>query len=174
MNKSEIVPMPMFFDRYIHLVNEDNLFKAFTISKKELEEIDINELKKVGNKTYQAGKWTINDIFQHIIDNERIQSYRAMRFARKDTTVLPGYDEQLLGDNANANARKLEAIIEELKTLRTSTIQLYNSFDNAAIKNTGICFNQQISPLALGFVIVGHQQHHLAVIKEKYMPLMVL
>ncbi len=171
MKKTDIVSMPAFFDRYINLVSEDDLFTAFADSEKAIELLDIDNLNKIGNKTYQTGKWTLNDIFQHIVDNERIQSYRAMRFARKDSTILPGYDEQLLSANANADKRKLDDIIEELKTVRTSTIQLYKSFDDLTFQNSGICFNQNISVLALGFNIIGHQIHHLKVIKEKYLPL---
>jgi hypothetical protein len=168
MKKSDIHPMPMFFDRYIHQVTENDLMEALLNSQKAIDTINIEKLKSIGNKTYQEGKWTINDIFQHIIDNERIQSYRALRFARKDTTVLPGYDEGLFADNTNAKNRKLEDIIEELRVLRISTIQLYKSMNEESVLNSGICFSQNISPLALGFVIVGHQQHHLNVIKEKY------
>ena len=171
MKKSEIISIPAFFDRYINQVTEDDLFTAFMDSQKAIKSLDIDMLKKIGNKTYQTGKWTLNDIFQHIIDNERIQSYRAMRFARKDSTILPGYDEQLLSANANADKRNLEDIIKELKIVRSSTIQLFGSFNDLAFQNSGICFNQNISVLALGFNIIGHQIHHLNVIKEKYQPL---
>jgi hypothetical protein len=171
MKKSDIISMPAFFDKYINQVLENDLFIAFLDSQKAIELLDINKLKKTGSKTYQTGKWTLNDIFQHLVDNERIQSYRAMRFARKDLTILQGYDEQLLSANANADKRKLEDIIEELKIVRLSTIQLFKSFDDTAFQCSGICFNQNVSVLALGFNIIGHQIHHLKVIKEKYLPL---
>ena len=168
MQKSSINPMPGYFDRYINLVREDDLFEALENSKQAIEKIDISTLKKIGSKNYQAGKWTVNDIFQHIIDNERIQSYRALRFARKDSTTLPGYDEELLGRNSFATNRTIEDILQELLTVRNSSIQLYKSFDRSVFQNSGICFNQNLSVLAIGFVIVGHQIHHLNVVREKY------
>ncbi len=171
MKKSAIHPMPQFFDRYIHLVKEDNLTDAFISSRKEIDLIDLSLLKRIGDQTYSPGKWTVKDIFQHIIDNERIQSYRAMRIARFDPTVLPGYDENIWADNAYASRRPLEELVEELSLLRTATEVLYNSLAPTAIVHNGICFNQQISALALGFVIVGHQTHHLNVIRERYAPL---
>ena len=79
MKKSAIHPMPQFFDRYIHLVQEYDLSDAFVSSRKELTQIDLSFLKRIGDLTYAPDKWTVKDIFQHIIDNERIQSYRAMR-----------------------------------------------------------------------------------------------
>jgi len=171
MKKSSINPMPNFFDRYIHLVDKNNLFEALDQSLIALENMDMATLSKIGQKTYQAGKWTINDIIQHITDNERIQSYRAMRIARNDTTPLPGYEENLFAQNAHANKRKLVDLIDELRVLRKSTIQLFRSFDESVYNNSGICFNQTVTVTALGFVIVGHQIHHLKVIEERYIPL---
>ena len=171
MKKSLINPMPMFFDRYINIVEEDDLFVAFDKSQELLQNIDINAYKKVGNNTYEPGKWTIKDILQHIVDNERIQSYRDLRIARRDTTPLPGYEENLLADNAYATDRDLNEIMDELNVVRKSTLMLFKSFNQSVFNATGTCFNQTISVTALGFNIIGHQQHHLKVIEQKYLSL---
>ncbi len=172
MKKSEIQPMPKFFDRYIQLVEEEDLFDALYKSQYVIEHLDIDVLQKIDRKVYAANKWTIHDIFQHIIDNERIQSYRALWFARgANNDKLPGYDEDLFANHANTSNRSLDEIIDELRVLRTSTIQLFHSFETATLKNIGTCFNIEISVLGLGFMMVGHQIHHLNVIKERYEPL---
>ncbi len=171
MLKNQINPMPEFFDRYINLVKEENLLEAISHSKLQIENLDLNKLNSIGDKVYQPGKWTIKDIFQHMIDTERIQAYRALRFARFDTTILPGFDEQLYGDRAFAGKRSLEELIQELLLVRESSRVLFESFDAPVLQNTGICFKINMSVLALGFVIVGHQTHHLNVIKERYFPL---
>jgi len=171
MLKSEINPMPDFFDRYINLVEEDNLFDAFYKSQYVLEHLDLQALYKIDRQIYAPNKWTIHDIFQHIIDNERIQSYRALWFARGATDELPGYDEDTFAANANTANRSLDEIIEELRILRMSTVQLFQSFEPNALQNTGISFNRKVSVLAFGFMLVGHQIHHLNVIKERYEPL---
>ena len=123
MKKSEIKPMPEFFDRYINLVEEDDLFTALENAQKVVENTDMDKLHKIGSKIYAPGKWTINDIYQHIIDNERIQSFRALWIARGDTNELPGYDEDLFADNAKTDNRTIYELIDELLTLRKSTIQ---------------------------------------------------
>ena len=172
MLKSDINPMPEFFDRYINLVEEEDLFDAFYKSQYVLEHLDIDTLHQIDRKIYAPNKWTIHDILQHIIDNERIQSYRALWFARNATTVvLPGYDEDFFAANANTKDRDLDEIIDELRVLRTSTIQLFHSFEKQSLLNIGTCSNIKISVLALGFMMVGHQIHHLNVIKERYEPL---
>ena len=163
--------MPQFFDRYINQVQEENIFDAFEASNKALDRLNIENLKEIGKKTYAPNKWTIHEIFQHIIDNERIQAYRALRIARKDATVLPGYDENVLAAYSFANDRHLDEIINELKAVRHSNIILFKSINPELLTHNGICFNTKISALALGFVIIGHQTHHLQVITEKYEPL---
>lgn len=172
MKKSSIHPLPAFFDRYINLVVENDLFDAFDKSIQILDGLDLAIYNKIGNKRYQEDKWSSKEVLQHIIDNERIQSYRALRFARLDKTELPGYDEKLFGENSKANKRTIDELIIELKTVRTSTIQLFKSFDESDFESSGICFNQEITVLGLGFVIIGHQIHHLNVINQKYFPLL--
>ena len=171
MKKSEINPMPEFFDRYINLVEEEDLWDAFYKSQYVIEHLDLDKLNQIGRQIYAPEKWTIHDIFQHIIDNDRIQSYRALWFARNATEELPGYVEDFFASNANTTNRTLEDVIDELRTVRTSTIQLFQSFEPTVLKNTGVCFQRKVPVLALGFMMVGHQNHHLNVIKERYEPL---
>jgi hypothetical protein len=171
MKKSDITIMPEFFDRYINLVKEDDLMTALRQSRKDLDNIDMGLLNKIGMKVYAPGKWTINEIYQHILDNERIQAYRALRFARKDATPLPGYEENDLAAQSNANNRTLESIINELKVVRDSTILMYESFDKDALTYLGTANNIKNTALALGFVIVGHEVHHVNVIRERYLGL---
>jgi hypothetical protein len=171
MKKSDIHPIPKFFDRYINLVEEQDVFEALNKSLQAVESIHTGKFQSIGHKVYAPGKWTVNDILQHIIDNERVQSYRALRFARKDAAALPGYEENDFAEHALASYRKLEDILEELRTVRISTIQLFKSFPPSSLLNIGTCNNVQISVLGLGFMMAGHQLHHFKVIKEKYEPL---
>ncbi|KJD31361.1 hypothetical protein PK35_14715 [Tamlana nanhaiensis] len=171
MKKSQINPMPKFFDRYIKLVREDDLLLALTNSLSVLNELDLALYNTIADKRYQPEKWTVKEVIQHVIDNERIQAYRALRFARFDTTVLSGYDEKVLAHHNNANKRTIDDLLNELKLVRQTSIYLFESFDDDGVKNLGDCFNVKINALALGFVIVGHQMHHLNIINERYVPL---
>lgn len=169
--KSQINPMPQFFETYIHPVKEENLIIALEESLKEFEIYDFDKLEKIGDKVYASGKWTVKEILQHIIDNEKIQHYRALRIARNDTTVLPGYDEELLAKNSNANARTIQELKEEFILLRRLSIMFYKSINTEAANRLGVCYKVEISSLALGFVLVGHQRHHLNIIEERYFSL---
>lgn len=168
MKKSQIDPVPNFFDRYILLAEEDDLLTALQNSLEDLENLDTKKLISIGDKTYAEHKWTIKDIFQHLIDNERIQSTRALRIARHDSTPLPGYDENLYAKNAEISRRSLQDLIDELKLIRKSSIELFKSIDKKNYGNKGICSGVEITPLGLAFSIIGHQKHHLDIIIDRY------
>jgi uncharacterized damage-inducible protein DinB len=118
---------------------------------------------------YAEGKWTIKDILQHLIDAERVFAYRALRFSRNDATDLPGYDQDLYVDNAHANKRHMKDLLTELSTVRHSTMQLFGSFSEEQLLKSGIASGYNVSVRALGFMIIGHQNHHMKVFRERYL-----
>lgn len=118
---------------------------------------------------YAEGKWTIKDIIQHIIDAERIFSYRALRISRNDITPLVGFDENDYVNNANAHDRNFEDLLNEMKLVRETTILLFKSFSIEQLLRIGTASNYLVSVRAIGFVILGHQLHHFKVIKERYL-----
>ena len=168
MKKSEIHPMPEYFGRYINLVEDIELKDAFKNSMDKINSLNLALFSKIGKQTYAPGKWTINEIIQHLSDSERILSYRTLLFAREDQTVPARFDEDLLARNSKANNKNISAIIDELKSVRQSTIALYNTFDTADLQKTGISWKDKISVLAMGFAMIGHQVHHLSFIETHY------
>ena len=115
------------------------------------------------------GEWTIKEILVHIIDDERIYGYRALRFARNDTTELPGFEQDDYVHYSKANDRSLENILEELTTVRQATISLFNSFDEETLTRVGIGSGNVMSVRAAAYHIAGHELHHLNSIKEHYL-----
>ena len=171
MKRSDIKMMPEYFDRYIRQVDDIELDKAFQNNLNTMAGLDIASLETLKDKVYADGKWTIKDIFQHIIDTERVFAYRTLRFARRDGITPQGYDQDIFAANANAQHRLLKDIIEEMKLVHQSSCLLFRSFDKDTLQATGICWKVEMSVLALGFTITGHFIHHLKVIQEKYLPL---
>jgi len=172
MKKSDISPMPEYFDRYINLVADVELLQAFDKSLEQLDSLDKNLMAQLNGKKYALDKWTVNGVFQHLIDFERILSYRALIFARNIGITPQGIDENQLARKMNADQRTVVNLIEELKTVRTATKILFESFDQEALLNTGINWKYEMSVLAMGFNMIGHQIHHFNVIREKYYPLL--
>jgi uncharacterized damage-inducible protein DinB len=171
MKKSHINPSPKYFERYVNLFEDVDLDAAFQESEAEFNAFNWEKCRQTGLKVYAPGKWTIPDVLQHLLDWERIMTYRALGFARGMFQITPGHDENLMAENAGASARSLEEILEEMKTLRASTRQFFNSLNDAQMLQPGVCWEAQMSPLALAFTILGHQRHHFRVLEERYFSL---
>lgn len=172
MTRIQIGDLPNFFDRYILESPEDiKLLEALEVFTPEKLFVDIAKYHAIGDAIYAPNKWTLKDIIQHCIDTERIMSYRALCFARNDDTVLPGFDENVYAKNTYLANRTIESLLAEFEKLRCSTIDLFGNMDKTMLLRKGTANMTRISPLALGFVIIGHAKHHESIIRERYYPL---
>jgi hypothetical protein len=129
MKISDINPLPPNFGKYINLVADVELEQALDESVRQLNEIDKNLFEKLDGKRYAPDKWTVKEILQHLADSDRIMSYQALMLARKDGSVLPGFDEKLHVKNANADSRTVNELIEEIIIARAATKSLFDGFD---------------------------------------------
>lgn len=172
MKKSDLTWQPSYFDTYIKKVDDVELSDALRQSLTDLDALDLDQLRELGDRVYAPGKWTARDIFQHLIDGERVFAYRALRFARNDKTALPGFDENLFAETSGANRRPVEQVIHELRLVRQSSLALFDSFDDAALRRTGMMAQSELPVLAVGFTIAGHQKHHFGILEERYFPLL--
>jgi hypothetical protein len=118
---------------------------------------------------YAPDKWTIKELLQHMIDTERVFSYRALRISRNDLTPLAGFDENYFAANAPVNHRKLEDLKKEFLLLREATDLMIHSFQEHQLKFIGNASNTKISLKALCFIIYGHNLHHIRILKERYL-----
>jgi len=172
MKRSDINPMPPNFAKYITLVADVELAQAFDESVRQLNELDKHLLKKLDGKRYAPDKWTVKEILQHLADTDRIMSYQALMLARNDPSVTLGFDEKLHVKNANADRRTVAELIEEMIVARTATRAMFDGFDDETLRRKSVNWKYEISVLAMGFTIIGHQIHHLNIIKERYYPLL--
>jgi hypothetical protein len=117
---------------------------------------------------YAAGKWSVREIIGHLADSERIVSYRLLCIARGETAALPGFDEQSYAARANAAGRALADLVDELSVLRTATVILVRSLDDVTLTQRGTVNNWTLSVRALAFIIAGHFQHHVNVLRDRY------
>jgi hypothetical protein len=153
---------------YINLIKEDDVLKALKKNTRQFKKF----LKKIPHGkidyAYAEGKWTVREVLQHIVDAERVFAYRALRFARKDGTPLPGFDENSWVANGGGDKRKWNELIGEFKALRKSTELLFASFTDEQLRATGTASGQAVNVLALGFLPAGHAAHHIRILEERY------
>ncbi len=118
---------------------------------------------------YVADKWTPKEVLLHIIDTERVFAYRALQFARAKNVEIKGFDQDEFAANSNANERTMKHLLEEYLAVRTATVILFTSFSENTLLQMGVASNAPLSVRAAGFIICGHEKHHVAIIKERYL-----
>ena len=171
MEKSETKENPDFLE-YVYKLNEGiELTKALKLSLSDINDIDIAQINRIGLKTYKKDKWTIHKILQHLIDWERIWCFRAIIFARGEGTVPDAHDQEIMGDNSNADELAIEQLVNELRIVRQSTIMMFESFNKKILKTNCKFFEYEMPLFAIGLTIAAHQIHHFNIIKERYTPL---
>lgn len=121
------------------------------------------------NGAYAPGKWTIKEVVGHLMDTERVMSYRALWFARAPGAELPGFDENAWTPAGNFGSRTLGDLLEEFEVVRAATIQFAKHLDADALTRRGKANGAEVSVRALLYIIAGHERHHVALLRERYL-----
>lgn len=166
------IPKPInssgWLDNYIAEVEGNDLIREM----RDLNEYASMLISKLSQedlaKRYSPEKWSVAEVIVHMMDCERVFAYRALRFARRDKTELPGYDENLFASNSSANNRTASELLREYVAQRNSTIELYCGFSNDMLEQVGAANGIEMSVTGLGFAICGHERHHWRIIQERY------
>jgi len=154
---------------YISLVPDDGFALEHLADGVRQVEAFVNGFSAEGLIAPHApGEWSIQDVLQHVADSERVFSYRLLRFARGDTTDLPGYDQEPYAVAANANGRSIADVLTEYRAVRASTIALIASLSDEALVRRGTQNGVSVSVRAIVYVIVGHELYHLRSLRENY------
>ena len=160
---------PADFDHYVKLVPSNDLLAYFDSQTESVATLGARLTEEQLHYRYAPGKWSIQDVFGHLIDCERIYGYRALCIARAEKLPLPGFEENDYARESNADKRDITDIIKDYETVRASTISLFKSFDEEILLRIGIANGAPRSVRTLGYLAAGHELHHLGVIKERYL-----
>ncbi len=156
--------------RYIGLLPDDGLvLQHLEDNLKATSDFILSLPAEKLTSRYAEGKWTIKEILVHIIDDERIYAYRALRFARNDKTELPGFEQDDYAAHSGANERDIKDILQEFATVRKATISLFAGFNREALVRAGVADGKVMSVRAAAYHIAGHELCHLNIIKERYL-----
>jgi uncharacterized damage-inducible protein DinB len=157
------------YQKYFDLVPPGDYLSLLKHNSKQIatvfENIPIEKL----DYRYAEGKWTVKEVLMHIIDTERVFSYRALAAARGDSaTAHYRMDEELYARNVDVSSRSLPSLISEFKAVRSSTEQLFENITDDQSKWRCNLVTHPMSARAIGYFLIGHVQHHLNVIEERY------
>lgn len=160
---------PQWFAEEIELVHYNDLIGGLQDSFEHtfafLREVPEEKLLY----RYQPEKWTVKEIWQHVIDVERVKAYRAMRYARGDKTVLQGFDHNSYTVESDANRRNWQDILGEYSALRRATLLFFQSLGAEDFMKRGTAGRSELTVRAVGYLILGHEIHHRGVIRERYL-----
>ncbi|WP_127020253.1 DinB family protein [Flagellimonas beolgyonensis] len=158
-----------YYHTYILALGEVELMAELENGKKKFFALMESFPEEKLGHAYAEGKWTLAESLVHMLDTERVFQYRALRFARNDKTDLPGFDQDAYVPNSNAANRTKADILEEYKAVRESTLTLFRSFSDEVLERRGVASGSQMSVRALGYIICGHQAHHVKIARERYL-----
>lgn len=158
-----------YFERYISRVPTGPIFLQLQRQLEETLGLFHGLPATKGDFAYAPGKWTLKEVVGHICDTERIMAYRALRFARNDQTALPGFDETLYVPHGGFGTRTLKSLLDEFRLVRGATVALFENLPVEAFVRRGMANETPASVRALGYVIAGHELHHVGILKEKYL-----
>src|SRR6185436_7036505 len=163
-DQSEFAP---FYAGYIGKVPDSGPAPLMKAQIGELEKLRSLPEDKA-NHAYAAGKWTVKELIGHVVDAERVFSYRLIRIARGDKTPLSGFDENAWAKTAPHKKRPIAEVIDEMIAVRRATLALVDSLDESTISNVGLANNNSVSARAICWIMARQTNHHLNILKERY------
>jgi len=157
------------YELYVSLVPHSNIVTSLMVQLDDtmnlLHTISANQ----SSFRYAPGKWSIREVLGHIIDAERVFTYRALRFARADQTPLAGFDQDEWMKYCNADSRTWGSLKEEYELVRRATIALFSSFEAQTWLRRGMAWDRSFTVRGMGFITAGHELHHVSIIRSRYL-----
>jgi hypothetical protein len=158
-----------YYERYISLVPEDDIVGALGGQPDEVKALIADVPEERGTYAYADGKWTIKELLSHLIDGERIFSYRALRISRGDKTPIEGFEQEDYIENSNANNRTFADLLDEFTFERQANMRLFNNMSDEGSRWIGTASGNPVSARAIAYIMAGHIRHHIGVLKERYL-----
>ena len=158
---------PAYAAGYVNLVGEGPILELLKQQQQSTYNLFMG-LKDKENYAYADGKWTIKELLGHLIDTERVFSYRAFTFSR-ESVELPGFDQDIYVNSSTYITRSLDDLANEFKAVREASLYLFSSITDGQSTQKGIANGNPVSVRALAYMTAGHELHHIKIVKEKYL-----
>ena len=156
------------FSGYVSLVPEPDVLAVLAGQPSELARLSSLVPADRERFRYADGKWTIREVFGHLIDGERVFSYRAFCISRGEETSLPAFDEGEYVRASQYDGQPLEDLVSEFTAVRQAALAFLRRLDGRAWERIGTANNNPASVRALAFIMAGHVRHHFAVLRDRY------
>ncbi len=166
--KPTVSEYPAFYHRYVNALDHADVRRVFTDQVAYFTRLMSTLTDEQAKLRYAENKWSVKQVIGHITDCERVFAYRAMCIARGETQALPGFDENAYVANASFDQRPISRILDEFVAVRLGTILLFDSLTSVELLLSGVANNNPVTVRALFWIIAGHTEHHLRILREMY------
>jgi hypothetical protein len=158
-----------FYETYISLIEDHDLKRAFTNYTHDLLSLLQQIPAAKVDFSYAPKKWTIKQVLQHVIDTERVFTYRALYIARQDPGTLQSFDENAYAKQADVSHRSWDSLLEEFQYLRIATEGLFINMTPEMLQRSGKTDQFFFDVNSLAYMCLGHSWHHGLIIEERYL-----
>jgi hypothetical protein len=155
--------------RYIDRVASDDPVRALIQQLGEAMELCCTVSEERSMHRYEPGKWSMRQALNHVADTERAFAFRALCFGRGFADPLPSFDDKVASEGAQADRISWSCHMEEFRQVRLATISLFRNMPPEGWTRSGIASGDLITVRALAFLCAGHAEHHLAILRERYL-----
>jgi DinB superfamily len=169
MTRPDSTEYAPYYEKYISLVPGDNIVATLSSQIEDTLKLLRVLSESQGELRYAPGKWSIKEVIGHLIDAERIFTYRALRMARSDRTPLPGFDENFYVETGNFSDRRVAELADEFHAVRKSGVYFFRHLGEGAWARRGVASDNEVSVRSIAHIIAGHELHHLGIIRTRYL-----
>ena len=167
--RPEISEYASYYGTYVQLVPEEDILRAMKLQLEETLQFFRTLPESAGNKRYAPDKWSIKEVIGHMIDAERVFAQRALFFARKCASRLPGYEQEEWTAAATFGEAALKDLISEFELVRRSNIYFFQGLSEEAWTRRGIASDCEFTVRSLAYITLGHERHHMKILRSRYL-----
>ncbi|MEH0154636.1 DinB family protein [Limibacter armeniacum] len=170
MNRPKQSEYNPYFQHYINLVDEGPYLDILDLNTELTAQFFREIPADKHDYRYAPGKWTVKEVLMHITDTERVFAYRTLVCARGDNkTPLHSMDEDLYATHAAVSGRTMESLVEEFLVIRKNSAFLFQNLTEDQSKFVGDGVTHPFTARALGYIMIGHINHHINILNERYL-----
>jgi hypothetical protein len=158
-----------YHEQYIKLVKDLDVVATLYDQRDTFAKLIASIPEEKANYAYAPGKWTIGQLLQHVIDTERIFTFRLLALSRGEQQPIPGFEQDEYVTAIDVTGRSLADQHKEFLSVRDAALTFVDSISQEESNRRGIVSGYPLLAGALPAIMAGHVEHHARILKERYL-----
>jgi hypothetical protein len=159
-----------YYSIYIDRITSDDIVEVLAGQLDETVAFLSGISEEQSLNRYAQGKWSMRELLGHVNDTERVFTFRALWFARGFQDPLPGFDQEIGFKAAESDRISWANHVDEFRAIRSATLAFFRNLPEEAWSRSGIASDSSVTVRALAYIVAGHVSHHVAILRERYLP----